>query len=457
MGRGIWNRFVVTVGYGSALILLPGCLRHRNDGLAPGTQIVPTADSTRAHAWNLLASNLRPRVAVRTPGMAGETFDPAWLHWTNKCSLPAPHLSGSCQQNGLQPTVQRPVEEPTVEIPQLLSTVFFNNDLASWMKTNHVAEASVLQKSDADGNDTFQPTPSKTSVMVKEIWEGFNLYKSRPWQIQVYDPDAVLAGTNGSLPAVQSWKSTLSVQRTMKDGKYDLDTSIPCKDDDYPVESNGTNVGAQVPINCFYFKRSNGPCFNLVPKGNPEFVGNPLSEKSECVIILVGLQIATREVENWTWTAFWWTNKIKGDGTEDRDNTVLPPQFHHYAMKTMVSPDQIPTETCSDKDTSEKDCLQPLFNPYLEGPSANGVHSNCLSCHARAAYKPSCVIGTPDCPANRNGLIPPPGRPRDASADSASKCGPHLPDRVKNQCPIKTNFIWSIATNQETISELTKP
>jgi hypothetical protein len=337
--------------------------------------------------------------------------------------------------------MQLAVQTPEKDSTHLLSTVFFNDALAGWMKENHVAEAGVLQKADAAGYDTFEPTPPKTSVAVKEIWEAFNLIQSDdPWRIQVYDPDTVRP-TNGALPAVQSWDSYLTIKRIKTGDMYDLDTSTACKDEDYPVESGGTNVGAQVPANCFYYKPSNGPCSSLIPSTSI-VVGLPPDAKTPCVVILVGLQIATREVENWTWTAFWWTNKMKTDGTEDRD-AGLPPQFRHYAMKTMVSPDQIPTAPGS---------LPALFNPYLEGPSANGVYSNCLLCHAHASYKPSCEIGTPGCPTNRNGFIPSPGSPRDASPGSIPNCY-QKSDRVRNHCPIRTNFIWSIATNQEAIPE----
>jgi len=129
------------------------------------------------------------------------------------------------------------------------------------------------------------------------------------------------------------------------------------------------------------------------------------------IALLVAMHVATRETLRWTWQTFWWapdpnnppapSSKAIADA---RPMAQLSGAASHYAMAvaySMVYPDQPYTGGESVGDTVIG------FNPYLEagfGPNVftgsnsfvikngtkimtnAGVRTNCMSCHAYAAY-----------------------------------------------------------------------
>jgi hypothetical protein len=173
MWRGNWNRSLMTAGCSVALTMFSGCVFPGSN--RPGTPptIARDEDSTQSHAWKLLSSYLQPAKAVGSREVVAGASDPVWMHWDNKCSLPEPHLSKSCPnpKNGMQLAVQTPEKDST----HLLSTVFFNDALAGWMKENHVAEAGVPPKIcwAAGRNDSSRlHSPSSLSLMLLCLWRS---------------------------------------------------------------------------------------------------------------------------------------------------------------------------------------------------------------------------------------------------------------------------------------------
>jgi len=127
------------------------------------------------------------------------------------------------------------------------------------------------------------------------------------------------------------------------------------------------------------------------------------------ILILVGMHVATRETERWTWQTFWWAanpdapNAPSSQDIADARPSTLNGAAGHYAMSvaySMLSPAQPLVGG------SNIGALVPAYNPHLEagfgtgvfgetrsvqtasGPVTTdlGVQSNCMSCHALAAY-----------------------------------------------------------------------
>ena len=168
---------------------------------------------------------------------------------------------------------------------------------------------------------------------------------------------------------------------------------------------------------------------------------NLLDGTEPCVVVLVGVQIATHLLDNWTWGTYWFTPRSNDHDTDGRNADKLPVPFHHFAMDILLSPDVVPGDPHS---------LPPIFNPYLEGPHANGALSNCLSCHANAAFVPACTVGTAACLklGPRAGIR----GPEAAGEDPNPACVMNAAGHMEGSC-IKTSFLWSLATGQDPESD----
>lgn len=126
-------------------------------------------------------------------------------------------------------------------------------------------------------------------------------------------------------------------------------------------------------------------------------------------MILMGMHVSTREIDQWTWQTFWWTPTptaphLPSSATiASHQSSSLTAPASNYAMAlaySMVEPAQ-PT-------IGGKNVGTPViaYNPHLEAPfNANvfnvhrpingaldlkyGVQSNCMTCHAMAHYAKS--------------------------------------------------------------------
>jgi hypothetical protein len=100
--------------------------------------------------------------------------------------------------------------------------------------------------------------------------------------------------------------------------------------------------------------------------------------------IVVAMHVTTKEIANWTWQTFWWQNgknppnNIPGSIDGMPDATKVKGPWRNYAMciaDSMVVP-------ATDPNGKPVVC----YNPFLETGQADGLNSNCMSCHARATY-----------------------------------------------------------------------
>lgn len=113
-------------------------------------------------------------------------------------------------------------------------------------------------------------------------------------------------------------------------------------------------------------------------------------------LVLVGANLATREIADWIWAAYWWHDHgASGPFAEDRPAGARAP-WRNFLMQVAFD-ERAPLRA----DGSPHIC----FNPWLEarfadGGGGGGVVSNCLACHRRASFPPAAFLpvtrGTPD-------------------------------------------------------------
>ena len=145
-------------------------------------------------------------------------------------------------------------------------------------------------------------------------------------------------------------------------------------------------------------------------------------------LLLTAMHIATREFDPWVFTTFWWTDKPNvGPLASDMPNEIVG-VWRNFVMDVSYN--------INDPKTS--DGKAPIaYSPWLELFQLGGARSQCMACHARAAYgkgvKPSynpAEMATKD----PNGFE---GTPIDAT-DSAYQPG-----------TVDLHRIWTILTRSQ--------
>lgn len=134
-------------------------------------------------------------------------------------------------------------------------------------------------------------------------------------------------------------------------------------------------------------------------------------------VVLVGMHIATREIPDWVWATFWWSDRPnEGLYQQNRPPKQQAP-WNHYMMDTTL-----------DMVTPQGPNHQPkaIYNPWLElvgFAAGKALSSNCMNCHRAAAYK-------------NPHSVPPPG--------NVDPAGPELANKTK------LDFLWSIDVHADT-------
>jgi hypothetical protein len=134
-------------------------------------------------------------------------------------------------------------------------------------------------------------------------------------------------------------------------------------------------------------------------------------------LVLVGANLATKEIGDWIWATFWWHDRPdEGPFAADRPDE-LRSVWRNYLMQ--VAFDSVKP---ADFDGGPHICFDPWLEGRLpDGGNGGGTVSNCVAYHRRASYPPVRFL-----PVTR-------GAP-DLANDPA-----YAPGRLR------TSFLWSIA------------
>ena len=233
---------------------------------------------------------------------------------------------------------------------------------------------------------------------------------------------------NGSLPQVSVWPRAAIQMK--QDG---TPHTTRCEPQNYKILS-----GEKVPLSCFYFRDfTDQPCRKSLVMYPSQVVPDTLDDTfSPCFVVLVGMQIATREIENWTWTTFWWTDDAYGNPMNDDQPPGLDSRFAHFAMDTTFGP----------ASNDPAGIPRAVFNLYLEGPAPNGTKSNCFSGQHRLPLTPPIALPiwrlAPNTKQGGRLILRERHRRRRAGSSQAWILS-------RENCPLMTSFLWSIPDNQD--------
>jgi hypothetical protein len=124
-------------------------------------------------------------------------------------------------------------------------------------------------------------------------------------------------------------------------------------------------------------------------------------------VVFAGTHLTTKEIDDWVWATFWWHDRPDaGPFAADRPDAVKD-VWRNYLMSASYDLN-LPREPDGTPHIA--------FNPWLESGfpdlgHGNGITSNCMNCHHRAAVPPPRFLpifrGNPDPadPAYAPGLL----------------------------------------------------
>lgn len=414
----------------------------------------------RAHGWAILLDSIKGR------STRSGVPPPAWddSDWEGKCTLGlAPGVAacgvlGKIPKDSCSPPAQTKrlvLDAPLQQFggagsPLALSSVRYSPSAAAFIRSNCLNTSDGLTElaarelgSGAANPDNQFPRDAK---VVKLIWG----MPDSNGQISAWDSSMVHRGD----PADQIFLRAPNAAHTLwtKEVTVNIDETLPCSSRNYKyVGSEGYDAKTDaVPINCFYHQKVNCDQIQL---GVGEFLGGAMhpceaGQPKNPEVVLLGVHIITAELSDWVWSTFWWTAHPDTDPlhTDQPAEITNSGPWSFYSMDSTMSV----TMPADPIDNGPKI----VFNPYLEGPNANGPVSNCMFCHQMAVYR---KLGEPSVSTEI-----PAGSPRrcaylnagDATCQQNIKSDFSggeilLPNEAYFKDATPTHFLWSLAIAQD--------
>jgi len=371
------------------------------------------------HAWELWAALTWPS-NQELNGQKVPVFETWWD--ADEALLPPQQMKGTRGtrqfrrpvQFRFQEAIQTRIERldlgsnPPARPPQtLFDEVKYSDEIKQFIAKNEYYDHSEL---DRINNNWPKSTPVQdrklkdfpdTSVMVKPV---FRLASGTGITILPYWAGPVNS-TTPSTPGPNTWTKKMAV---VPEGMDPSKVKVREGNADLPSMS----------VNDFYNLKLTKEEAAVLP-----------GSKEGDYMLLVGMHVSSREIDNWTWQTFWWSFVKPAIATDIKDK-VKPP-FDHYQVAVGYS-----FMTGPNSEGQENPDALPLvcYNPYLEArfgnnvfvrPGQLGIESNCMSCHRCAAW-PATTPQQANPSYVANGLI-----------------DPGDPTLFGNKT--KTDFLWGVA------------
>jgi hypothetical protein len=372
--------------------------------------------SQRRHAWN---------VFVRLTGASTTGARPLFQSWYGEDAVfakvggdQAPRgLYGFARGESANERVASGKDNATqaADTP-LLTYTLYNEAAYRHIRAHRLHRIGELQRlknlgpDDASipGNRSIPAFPADAIVFKTAWWPvaGRGLTA-----LPVWDPESNPPRQAGN--AYTSWKRVIAVD-PVENADGSRATTVDFAGRTYEgVRRFGLDAFHHVAVDDALAKRLNhdrsARKASLVALGRPFEAGDSL--------VLVGGNLATKEIDDWVWAAFWWFDRPY-ESRLGADRTPDPGlQWRGYLLQVAFD---------SDKPAAFDGGPHVCFNPWLEGRFPDGGHgggtvSNCMTCHRRASYPPVDFL-----PVTRG--------------------SPNLgDDQAYARGKLRTNFIWSVA------------
>lgn len=372
--------------------------------------------SQRRHVWNVIAQLAQPetgRTEPRFESWYGEekVFADLGVEPTPRGIRGFSRVSDA----SVAPASDGIVELQSADAP-ILTYTLYNDAAYEHIRSNRLYSRAALESlrdtGSADdavvGNRSVPPFPTQAIVLKTGWWP---VAQDKLTALPVWDPEhnPPLRGGNGYL----TWPRVVAVDPS-NSSQRDSTARIDFAGRSFPL-ARRVNVDEfyHVVVDAELAARA------MRDRDTQKAVSIALgrSLRAGDYVVLVAGNLATKEIHDWVWAAFWWHDRPdQGPFAADRPDE-LQSEWRNYLMQAAFDDEQPKAG-----DGQSHIC----FNPWLEARFPDGGHgggtvSNCLSCHRRASYP---LIGF--LPVTR-------GDP-DLTNDPAYASG-----------RLRTSFLWSLA------------
>jgi len=296
-----------------------------------------------------------------------KNLDAAQLEFVNKAS-PKAHIA--------EPLISKVLfnEDLYQHVRKLKTVDAAGNPIPVTDSTGHIDPAAFCAlKKQVEGHsssvaDLEIPAFPSTAIAVKTAW--WPVKAKGLTAVPVWDPESNSPAPNGNSPtAVFPMAGLWSRWVAVDPGSY---SSKPYER--VPDHLGRTQEVRVVPLsNYFYLTITTQEQADRVRDIVPDLPAPTVGD----YVVLVGLHFTTKEIPDWIWATFWWHDRPDvGPYAGQRPSLVLSP-WRNYLMSVSYSMTE-PREPDGSPHIA--------FNPYLEGPLAGGITSNCMTCHRRAVW-----------------------------------------------------------------------
>jgi hypothetical protein len=326
----------------------------------------------RAHLWAVFAALVRP------DGLRGA---PAFTAWPNRSEtfeagprLPFPGLPASAFAGVKTRGIVR------LDAP-VLAFVHFDPTADAHVRRHRLNDAATLDAlrrtgapdARVPGSRTIPPWP-RTGVAVMSGWWPVASTGTTP--LPVWDP-AGPTRASGSNSYV-NWPRVVAVDPAPPAGASPT-ASVEFAGRAFPQARRvGLDRFFRIPVDATTANRlmadESSRKAALIALGRPLRAGDSL--------VLVALHVMTAELPAGVWGTFWWHDAPGAGPFAAGRPSGLPAPWRHLLMDVAFDA-VLPREP----DGSPRVAFNPWFDaPFPGSAHANGLHSNCVNCHARAGY-----------------------------------------------------------------------
>lgn len=293
----------------------------------------------RAHGWNLWQRIL-----------------PVWESWQRSDAV-----FGSTDRIFRELQAFKVGNRMEVETAPLMFAVIFDPIAARHVQDHHLADRALQR------GRTAIPDFPPGAITLKSVW--FPVHKDRATPLPIWDGDGALAEGNPT----RTWKRQVVIEPSFA---HDEPTS--------GVLDELIDGVHHVPIDAFLHRtlttRDEVAAAQRVARDPTLAIGDH--------VVLLGMHISTKEIPDWVWATLWWHDRPDEGPYAQGRPAALAGAARNYLLDVTLSA------------ADPKGAPRPMMNPWLEARFPDGVHSNCLTCHRRAAlgtmeYLPVTRTDTP--------------------------------------------------------------
>jgi len=364
----------------------------------------------REHAWMLLekvSQDEQGRARFEAWHGAGELF--------GATPVTAPGIRGfTARDAGNAGTDSNADAALSADIP-VISYTLYNEAAYQHIRKWGLNRVAVLRRLQNAGpwdseirGDRSIPNFPAASMVLKSVW--WPVARDVPTALPVWDPAKNPPRSTGN--GYTSWQRVVAIA--------DEGTA---RSQAAPVSFLGRSYtpAATVPLSAFHYVVVDASMERAL-QADPESRRTGLMALGRLIeagdyLVLVAANLATKEIQDWVWATYWWTDRPTQEPFGQGRPAALRLPWRNYLMQVAFD---------AAKPLEEDGGAHICFNPWLEGRFPDGGHgsgltSNCQACHRRASFPAVNFL-----PVTR-------GNPERAT-DPA-----YAPGRLR------TGFLWSIA------------